>query len=108
MRVMGNKISAREFVKKAGVPITEGLTGNKETLLQAKYRIGLPVLLKAAAGGGGKGMQIVHDEKDLEEALESTSRQALAYFGMIRFISRSTLMNRVILSSRSLAIISGM
>jgi acetyl/propionyl-CoA carboxylase alpha subunit len=81
MRVMGNKISAREFVKKAGVPITEGLTGNKETLLQAKYRIGLPVLLKAAAGGGGKGMQIVHDEKDLEEALESTSRQALAYFG---------------------------
>ena len=81
MRVMGNKIAAREFVKKAGVPITEGLTGNKATLLQAKDRIGFPVLLKAAAGGGGKGMQIVHDEKDLEEALESTSRQALAYFG---------------------------
>jgi len=81
MRVMGNKIEARAFVKKAGVPVTEGLTGKRETLLQAKRKIGFPVLLKAAAGGGGKGMQIVHEEKDLEEALESTSRQALAYFG---------------------------
>jgi acetyl-CoA carboxylase biotin carboxylase subunit len=81
MRVMGNKIEARAFVKKAGVPVTEGLTGKRETLLKAKSRIGFPVLLKAAAGGGGKGMQIVHEEKELEEALESTSRQALAYFG---------------------------
>jgi len=81
MRVMGNKIKARAFVKKAGVPVTEGLTGKRETLLQAKSKIGFPVLLKAAAGGGGKGMQIVHEEKELEEALESTSRQALAYFG---------------------------
>jgi acetyl-CoA carboxylase biotin carboxylase subunit len=81
MRIMGNKIEARAFVKKAGVPITEGLTGKWETLLQAKSKIGFPVLLKAAAGGGGKGMQIVHEEKELKEALESTSRQALAYFG---------------------------
>ena len=81
MRTMGNKIEAREFVKKAGVPVTEGLTGNRETLLQAKKKIGFPVLLKAAAGGGGKGMQIVREESALEEALETTSRQALAYFG---------------------------
>ncbi len=81
MRTMGNKIEARAFVKKIGVPVTEGLTGKRETLLKAKNKIGFPVLLKAAAGGGGKGMQIVHEEKDLEEALESTSRQALAYFG---------------------------
>ncbi len=81
MRTMGNKIEARAFVKKAGVPVTEGLTGKRETLLQAKTKLGFPVLLKAAAGGGGKGMQIVHEEKELEEALESTSRQALAYFG---------------------------
>jgi 3-methylcrotonyl-CoA carboxylase alpha subunit len=81
MRTMGNKIEARAFVKAAGVPITEGLTGNRETLLKAKIKIGFPVLLKAAAGGGGKGMQIVREEKDLKEALESTSRQALAYFG---------------------------
>ncbi len=81
MRVMGNKIEARAFVKKAGVPVTEGLTGKRETLLKAKSKIGFPVLLKAAAGGGGNGMQIDHEEKELEEALESTSRQALAYFG---------------------------
>jgi 3-methylcrotonyl-CoA carboxylase alpha subunit len=81
MRVMGNKIGAREFVKKAGVPVTEGLTGSRETLLKAKSKIGFPVLLKAAAGGGGKGMQIVRKEKDLEAALESTARQAKAYFG---------------------------
>ena len=81
MRIMGNKISARDFVKKSGVPVTEGLTGKRETLLKAKNKIGFPVLLKAAAGGGGKGMRIVHDEKELEEALESTARQAYAYFG---------------------------
>jgi acetyl-CoA carboxylase biotin carboxylase subunit len=81
MRTMGNKITAREFVKNAGVPVIEGLTGKKEILLQAKARIGFPILLKAAAGGGGKGMQIVREEKELEEALESTSRQAMAYFG---------------------------
>ncbi|MCX6243712.1 MAG: acetyl-CoA carboxylase biotin carboxylase subunit [Bacteroidetes bacterium] len=81
MRIMGNKISAREFVKKSGVPVTEGLTGKLETLLKAKSKIGFPVLLKAAAGGGGKGMRIVHDEAELDEALESTARQALAYFG---------------------------
>jgi acetyl-CoA carboxylase biotin carboxylase subunit len=81
MRTMGNKIEARAFVKEAGVPVTEGLTGNRETLLKAKSKIGFPVLLKAAAGGGGKGMQIVREEKELKEALESTSRQAMAYFG---------------------------
>ncbi|MCX6251920.1 MAG: acetyl-CoA carboxylase biotin carboxylase subunit [Bacteroidetes bacterium] len=81
MRTMGNKISAREFVKNTGVPITSGVTGKKEELLDAGKRIGLPVLLKAAAGGGGKGMRIVHHENELEEAIESTARQAKAYFG---------------------------
>jgi 3-methylcrotonyl-CoA carboxylase alpha subunit len=81
MNSMGNKIEARSFMQKIGIPITEGVTGDKATLMKAKDRIGLPVLLKAAAGGGGKGMRIVYDEKELEEAIESTSRQALAYFG---------------------------
>ncbi len=81
MQVMGNKIEARAFAKKSGVPITEGLTGDKERLLKAKDQVGFPVLLKAAAGGGGKGMRIVRDEKELEEALEATARQAKAYFG---------------------------
>jgi len=81
MQVMGNKIEARAYARKSGVPITEGLTGDKETLLKAKDQVGFPVLLKAAAGGGGKGMRIVRDEKELEEALEATARQAKAYFG---------------------------
>jgi acetyl-CoA carboxylase biotin carboxylase subunit len=81
MRIMGNKITAREFVKNAGVPVTEGLTGKKDILMQAGTKTGFPVLLKAASGGGGKGMKIVWNEKELEEAIESTSRQAMAYFG---------------------------
>ncbi|MBM3404576.1 MAG: acetyl-CoA carboxylase biotin carboxylase subunit [Bacteroidetes bacterium] len=81
MQVMGNKIEARAWAKKSGVPITEGLTGNKKTLMKAKDQVGFPVLLKAAAGGGGKGMRIVYNENELEEALEATARQAKSYFG---------------------------
>jgi 3-methylcrotonyl-CoA carboxylase alpha subunit len=81
MRLMGNKIEARSFARKAGVPVTEGMTGTREELLKARKKISFPVLIKAAAGGGGKGMQIVRDGSRLEEALESASRQALAYFG---------------------------
>jgi acetyl/propionyl-CoA carboxylase alpha subunit len=61
--------------------VTEGVTGSKKELTRSAHKIGFPVLLKAAAGGGGKGMQIVHDENMLEEAIESASRQAKAYFG---------------------------
>ena len=81
MKIMGNKIEARAFVKKINIPMTEGVTGSKEELEKTAYRIGFPVLLKAAAGGGGKGMRIVYEEKELAEAIESTSRQAKAYFG---------------------------
>ncbi|MFZ4521985.1 MAG: acetyl-CoA carboxylase biotin carboxylase subunit [Bacteroidales bacterium] len=81
MRIMGNKIEARAFVKKINIPMTEGVTGSREELEKTAHQIGFPVLLKAAAGGGGKGMRIVYEEKELAEALESTSRQAKAYFG---------------------------
>lgn len=81
MHVMGNKIEARAWAKKSGVPITKGITGTKEELMKAKTLIDFPVLLKAAAGGGGKGMTIVREETELKEALEATSRQAKAYFG---------------------------
>ena len=81
MKMMGNKIEARTFVKKINVPVTEGLTGNKATLMKAGEKISFPLLLKAAAGGGGKGMQIVYDEAELENAIDSASRQAKAYFG---------------------------
>ncbi len=81
MKIMGNKISARAFVKKINIPMTEGVTGTPEELEKTAHRIGFPVLLKAAAGGGGKGMRIVYGEQELAESIESTSRQAKAYFG---------------------------
>jgi acetyl-CoA carboxylase biotin carboxylase subunit len=81
MRIMGNKIEARAFVKKIGVPMTEGITGNPEELMKNISKLRFPVLVKAAAGGGGKGMRIVHDEAELENVLESTSREARNYFG---------------------------
>lgn len=81
MKIMGNKIEARAFVKKINVPMTEGVTGDVATLLKAGRSIPYPLLIKAAAGGGGKGMRIVHNDIELENALESTSREAKSYFG---------------------------
>ena len=81
MKIMGNKIEARAFVKKINIPMTEGVTGSPEVLKKTAHTIGFPVLLKAAAGGGGKGMSIVYKAEELAEAIESTSRQAKAYFG---------------------------
>jgi len=81
MKVMGNKITAREFVSKLNIPMTKGVSGNKESLLKASKDIRFPVLLKAAAGGGGKGMRIVYSNDELPEAIESTSREAKSYFG---------------------------
>lgn len=81
MKLMGNKIESREFVKKLGIPMTAGITGDHETLLKLAKEIPLPILVKAAAGGGGKGMRIVRDLKELPQILESTEREAKSYFG---------------------------
>lgn len=80
IQLMGNKIEARAFVKKTGVPFIEGITGDTETLIRESKNIAFPVLIKAAAGGGGKGMRIVYDEKELKDAIEATSREAKSYF----------------------------
>lgn len=81
IRLMGNKIEARSFVKKLKVPMTEGITGNPEFLLNNASSIPFPILVKAAAGGGGKGMRIVHKLEELKNILETTSREAKNYFG---------------------------
>lgn len=78
---MGNKILARELAEKAGLPVTKGVTGDTTTILQQSVDIPFPVLVKAAAGGGGKGMRIVENESLLQEALENTAREAATYFG---------------------------
>lgn len=81
IRMMGNKMEARAFAKKLGVPVPEGITGTQEEILARQNELPYPILAKAAAGGGGKGMRIVRSATDLEEALIATSREAQAYFG---------------------------
>ena len=81
IRTMGDKVEARSFAQRAGVPITEGVTGPPDELRQQADTLPYPVLVKAAAGGGGKGMRIVRSASELPDALTSTSREAKAYFG---------------------------
>jgi 3-methylcrotonyl-CoA carboxylase alpha subunit len=81
MQLMGNKIESRDFVTRIGIPMTAGIKGDHKTLIKKATEIPLPILVKAAAGGGGKGMRIVRDLKELPEVLESTSREAKSYFG---------------------------
>lgn len=81
IHLMGNKIEARKKMKEIGVPLLEGITGSPEELLDGKDKMDFPVLVKAAAGGGGKGMRIVRKPDKLKEALEATAREAKAYFG---------------------------
>ena len=82
--LMGDKLQARAIMQEAGVPIVPGSEGaikDMEAIKKTAKKIGFPVLLKAAAGGGGKGMRIVHSEKELKPALENTRREAKNFFG---------------------------
>jgi acetyl-CoA carboxylase biotin carboxylase subunit len=81
---MGDKTEARRRMADAGVPIVPGLTeavADPEEAEKAAEEIGFPVLLKASAGGGGKGMRVVTAPADLRRAFEAASREALAAFG---------------------------
>ena len=78
---MGNKIIARDFVKKLGVNIIAGIEGSVNEILKNKTIPEFPLLVKAAAGGGGKGMRIVYKKDDLGNALLACSREAKNYFG---------------------------
>jgi 3-methylcrotonyl-CoA carboxylase alpha subunit len=81
IELMGNKVNAREFAKSIGVPVLEGVVGNHDKLIEESKKMQFPLLIKAAAGGGGKGMRIVREPKEMQAALESTSREAASYFG---------------------------
>ena len=82
IRAMGDKRAARELAKQAGVPIVPGAEGtDAKTLARAAETIGYPVIVKAALGGGGKGMRVVTDSASLAEAVESAQRVAAAAFG---------------------------
>ncbi len=81
IKSMGNKIAARQIAMSHGVPVTPGLTGSPEELLKNYSQIGFPLLIKAAAGGGGKGMRIVRSADEIASAIISTSNEAKNYFG---------------------------
>jgi acetyl-CoA carboxylase biotin carboxylase subunit len=84
MEMMGSKTRARQEMEKAGVPFVPGTARGLESPQQAEQmaaKIGYPVMLKAAAGGGGKGMRLVHRREDLKSALEGAQSEAQRSFG---------------------------
>ena len=80
MRLMGNKIAARKVAIENDIPVTFGLTGDISQITAQADTLPYPVLIKAAAGGGGKGMHIVRRKEDLKDQLETASREAEKYF----------------------------
>jgi acetyl-CoA carboxylase biotin carboxylase subunit len=90
---MGDKARARRAMKKAGVPILPGSDGpveGEEQALKVAKDIGYPVIIKATAGGGGRGMRVVEAPADLPQALKMAQREAEAAFASATFTSRST------------------
>ena len=88
IRIMGDKAESKIRMKEAGVPTVPGYEGleSEQEFAQAANKIGYPVLIKAAAGGGGKGMRVVHAEHELTDAIESARREALHAFGDERLL----------------------
>ncbi len=89
MRKMGSKAGAKELMAAAGVPVVPGYTGEDQTpntLAREAARIGFPLMIKAAHGGGGKGMRIVHRLDDFMAHLESCQREARNAFGRDRVL----------------------
>jgi len=83
LAAVGNKIFARQTVTKLGVPVVPALeqpSRNPQLLREQVWELGYPLLIKAASGGGGKGMRIVRQEKDLLEAVAAAEREAVAAF----------------------------
>ncbi len=84
IETMGSKIAARDLMASAGVPVVPGATPGDQTddgLLAAARRIGYPVLVKASAGGGGKGMRLVESDGDAREQIAAARRESAAAFG---------------------------
>ncbi len=84
IRIGGNKSRARQIMKKKGIPVVPGSdrpVADEDEALKISKKIKFPVILKPSAGGGGKGMRIVYDEKDLRQMYQMAQREAVAAFG---------------------------
>jgi len=84
IEVMGSKTAARERMTAAGVPVVPGTTepvASADEVARLGYELGWPIAIKAAAGGGGKGLRVVHDPAEAERAFESARREGESYFG---------------------------
>lgn len=84
LEAMGSKIQARKTMKQAGIPIIEGVNiplKGEEEVKKAAAAIGYPLMLKASAGGGGIGMQLVHSEEELAKAFAGNKKRAESFFG---------------------------
>jgi len=84
IHMMGNKANAKETMRRNGVPVIPGSDGIVTNVIDGKviaHEIGFPVIIKASAGGGGKGMRIVQDESEFEIAFQTASSEAIASFG---------------------------
>jgi 3-methylcrotonyl-CoA carboxylase alpha subunit len=89
MRAMGSKAAAKALMEKSGVPLVPGYHGAAQdaaTFAEASAKIGYPVLIKASAGGGGKGMRVVERAEDLAEAVDAARREAASSFGDDRIL----------------------
>ncbi len=84
INLAGNKAKSKQILKKKGIPVipgSDGVVHDKKTALKAANKVGFPVIIKAASGGGGKGMRLVDDKSKLEQAFTVAQRESLASFG---------------------------
>ena len=85
IKMMGDKVAAIEAMQNSGVPCVPGSNGaldnNEKRSLKIAKEIGLPIIIKASGGGGGRGMRVVESEKDLASSIELTKTEALSFFG---------------------------
>ena len=97
IRLMGDKVSAKDAMRKAGVPTVPGSAGplpdHPDTIIETAREVGYPVIIKAAAGGGGRGMRVVHNEAALVNSVQITRGEASVAFGsdvvyMEKFLQR--------------------
>lgn len=84
IHLFGNKILAKQLVEEVGVPCLSGYSGEDQsldTLMKEADKIGYPLMVKAAGGGGGRGLKVIHGAEEAQEAIESAQREGLSAFG---------------------------